>query len=76
MPGLPDLEAEREESAMHWFVDGYNVIRRAPELAARERESLEAGRQSWIKTFSRESTIRRSLTIGGSPDFALSSRRR
>ena len=32
--------------AMRWLVDGYNVIRRAPELESRERESLEAGRQA------------------------------
>jgi predicted RNA-binding protein with PIN domain len=31
---------------MRWLVDGYNVIRRAPELASRERESLEAGRRA------------------------------
>jgi hypothetical protein len=31
---------------MRWLVDGYNVIRRSPELAAKERESLEAGRQA------------------------------
>src|SRR5260370_15249998 len=31
---------------MHWLVDGYNVIRRGPELAEREQESLEAGRQA------------------------------
>lgn len=31
---------------MHWFVDGYNVIRRAPDLAALERESLQAGRDA------------------------------
>jgi predicted RNA-binding protein with PIN domain len=31
---------------MRWLVDGYNVIRRAPELETRERESLEAGRQA------------------------------
>src|SRR5262245_16887651 len=29
--------------AMRWLVDGYNVIRRSPEMAARERERLEAG---------------------------------
>jgi predicted RNA-binding protein with PIN domain len=34
------------ESKMRWLVDGYNVIRRAPELASRERESLEAGRRA------------------------------
>ena len=31
---------------MRWLVDGYNVIRCAPTLAARERESLEAGRDA------------------------------
>ncbi|HUG37921.1 MAG TPA: NYN domain-containing protein [Candidatus Limnocylindrales bacterium] len=31
---------------MRWLVDGYNVIRRSPELASREAESLEAGRQA------------------------------
>jgi predicted RNA-binding protein with PIN domain len=31
---------------MRWLVDGYNVIRRAPELKSREQESLEAGRQA------------------------------
>ena len=33
-------------ATMRWLVDGYNVIRRAPELESRERESLEAGRQA------------------------------
>jgi predicted RNA-binding protein with PIN domain len=37
---------------MHWLVDGYNVIRRGPELAARERESLEAGRQALCRLLS------------------------
>src|SRR6266446_4246085 len=37
---------------MHWLVDGYNVIRRAPELAERERESLEAGRQALCRLLS------------------------
>jgi len=31
---------------MRWLMDGYNVIRRAPELKSREQESLEAGRQA------------------------------
>lgn len=31
---------------MRWLVDGYNVMKRSPELASRERESLEAGRQA------------------------------
>jgi len=29
---------------MRWLVDGYNVIRRSPALASREKESLAAGR--------------------------------
>ncbi len=29
---------------MRWLVDGYNVIRRDPELRGREQESLQAGR--------------------------------
>lgn len=31
---------------MRWLVDGYNVIRRSPELLSQERVSLEAGRQA------------------------------
>jgi predicted RNA-binding protein with PIN domain len=31
---------------MRWLVDGYNVIRRDPELKTREQVSLEAGRQA------------------------------
>ena len=31
---------------MHWLIDGYNVIRRDPALASRERVSLEAGRDA------------------------------
>lgn len=31
---------------MRWLIDGYNVIRRSPELSSRERESFEAGRQA------------------------------
>ncbi|MBI2525479.1 MAG: NYN domain-containing protein [Candidatus Rokubacteria bacterium] len=29
---------------MRWLVDGYNVIRRSPALASREKESLASGR--------------------------------
>jgi uncharacterized protein len=32
--------------SMRWLVDGYNVIRRSPDLASEERLSLEAGRQA------------------------------
>jgi predicted RNA-binding protein with PIN domain len=31
---------------MRWLVDGYNVIRRDPDLRAREAESLESGRRA------------------------------
>jgi uncharacterized protein len=31
---------------MRWLLDGYNVIRRDPDLTSREQESLEAGRQA------------------------------
>ncbi len=31
---------------MRWLVDGYNVIRRSPELRSHEQESLEAGRRA------------------------------
>jgi predicted RNA-binding protein with PIN domain len=34
---------------MHWLVDGYNVIRRDPELSSRERESLQAGREALLR---------------------------
>src|SRR5262245_37021147 len=34
---------------MRWLIDGYNVIRRAPELASQERESLEAGRHALVR---------------------------
>lgn len=33
---------------MRWLVDGYNVIRRDPDLRAREAESLEAGRTALV----------------------------
>jgi predicted RNA-binding protein with PIN domain len=32
--------------AMHWMVDGYNVIRRDPALASQEALSIEAGRDA------------------------------
>jgi len=33
---------------MHWVIDGYNVIRRDPELRSREAQSLEAGRRALL----------------------------
>jgi predicted RNA-binding protein with PIN domain len=38
---------------MRWLVDGYNVIRRDPELQAREAESLEAGRRALLNLIAR-----------------------
>ena len=38
---------------MRWLVDGYNVIRRDPELHAREAESLEAGRAALLALLAR-----------------------
>jgi predicted RNA-binding protein with PIN domain len=37
---------------VHWLADGYNVIRWAPELAAREREGLLAGREALCRLLS------------------------
>jgi len=42
---------------LHWLVDGYNVIRRGPELAAREQESLEAGRQALCRLLSNAARV-------------------
>src|SRR5258706_12224956 len=38
---------------MRWLVDGYNVIRRDPDLRAREAESLEAGRRALVTLIAR-----------------------
>jgi predicted RNA-binding protein with PIN domain len=38
---------------MRWLVDGYNVIRREPDLRAREAESLEAGRRALLSLIAR-----------------------
>src|SRR5882762_6645204 len=38
---------------MRWLIDGYNVIRRDPELRAREAESLEAGRRALLHLLAR-----------------------
>jgi len=54
---------------VHWLVDGYNVIRRAPELADRERESLEAGRRALcrlLSTAARASGDRFTVVFDGS----------
>jgi len=38
---------------MRWLVDGYNVVRRDPDLRAREAESLEAGRRALLHLLAR-----------------------
>jgi len=39
--------------AMHWMVDGYNVIRRDPALASHEARSIEAGRDALCRLLAR-----------------------
>jgi hypothetical protein len=39
--------------AMHWMVDGYNVIRRDPALASQDALSLEAGRDALCRLLAR-----------------------
>ena len=57
---------------MRWLVDGYNVIRRDPDLQAREAESLEAGRRALLHLIARarpraagrvHGRVRRSATL-------------
>src|SRR5207244_12485072 len=38
---------------MRWLIDGYNVIRRDPDLRAQEAESLEAGRTALLRLVAR-----------------------
>jgi predicted RNA-binding protein with PIN domain len=38
---------------MRWLIDGYNVIRRDPELHAQESRSLEAGRAALLRLLAR-----------------------
>jgi len=38
---------------MRWLIDGYNVIRRDPDLRAHESESLEAGRTALLRLLAR-----------------------
>jgi len=44
---------------VRWLIDGYNVIRRSPELSSRERESLEAGRRALCELLGRAARSRR-----------------
>jgi len=43
---------------VRWLIDGYNVIRRSPELSARERESLEAGRHALCRLLAQTARAR------------------
>jgi predicted RNA-binding protein with PIN domain len=50
--------ALRYDDAVRWLIDGYNVIRRSPELSSKERESLEAGRRALCVLLSRAAHAR------------------
>jgi predicted RNA-binding protein with PIN domain len=49
---------------MRWVLDGYNLIRRDPDLHARERESLEAGRAALLALVAR-------VARAGTDDFTV-----
>src|SRR5262250_2431187 len=62
---------------MLWLIDGYNVVRRDPDLRAREAESLEAGRRALLHLLARApQAARDEFTVvfdgarrsGGAPD--------
>jgi predicted RNA-binding protein with PIN domain len=42
-----------QAALMRWLIDGYNVIRRDPELHAHEADSLEAGRAALLTLLAR-----------------------
>jgi predicted RNA-binding protein with PIN domain len=48
----------RYHDAVRWLIDGYNVIRASPELLARERESLQAGRDALCRVLARAADAR------------------
>jgi len=49
---------------MRWLIDGYNLIRSDPELAAAERASLEAGRAALCRALA-------PMARGGSEEFTV-----
>jgi uncharacterized protein len=68
--GRPRLAGETGayNADVNWLVDGYNVIRRSPELAGREAESLEAGRTAlcrWLSEAARASGDRFTVVFDG-----------
>jgi predicted RNA-binding protein with PIN domain len=55
---------------MRWLIDGYNVIRRDPDLRAAESESLHAGRQALLRLVAegvRRSGDRFTVVFDGAP---------
>src|SRR5215475_8763056 len=52
-PGVDDSVDAYNVRAMHWMVDGYNVIRRDPALASQEVLSIEAGRDALCRLLAR-----------------------
>ncbi|OLE39462.1 MAG: hypothetical protein AUG00_02010 [Candidatus Rokubacteria bacterium 13_1_20CM_2_70_7] len=55
---------------MRWLIDGYNVIRRDPDLRASEAQGLEAGRKallSLIAGIARRSADRFTVVFDGAP---------
>ena len=44
---------------MRWLIDGYNVIRRDPDLRGHEAESLEAGRRALLGLIARADRAKR-----------------
>ncbi|MBI4592970.1 MAG: NYN domain-containing protein [Candidatus Rokubacteria bacterium] len=61
---------------MRWLIDGYNVIRREPDLRGAEAESLEAGRRALlarVAEITRRSTDRFTVVFDGAPGFGPAS---
>src|SRR5215470_9846374 len=52
-PGVDDSVDAYNVRAMHWMVDGYNVIRRDPALSSQEALSIEAGRDALCRLLAR-----------------------
>jgi predicted RNA-binding protein with PIN domain len=55
---------------VHWLIDGYNVLRRDPDLVAAERRGLAAGRRAllWkVAAVARRSPDRFTVVFDGAP---------
>ena len=55
---------------MRWLIDGYNVIRRDPDLRAHEAESLEAGRTALLRLVAQAARVggdRFTVVFDGAP---------